>query len=88
MTVKICADCIYKSGAYCTKQWIEPKIDLVTGRVIERASHFHCETQRMFSFDSCGREGKWFKAKKESSNEPKQPNTIQRAVQRLLRMLR
>lgn len=84
MTVKICADCVYKDGMSCTKQRIEPKIDLVTGRVIERGNYYRCETQRSFTFNSCGRDGKWFKAKKGVSNGQRTPSIIER----LLRMFR
>ncbi|QYW06700.1 hypothetical protein uav_169 [Pseudomonas phage UAVern] len=89
MTVKTCVTCIYKKGSKCTKQELKPKIDLVTGQLRPQAfRYFSCETQRRFSFASCGAEGKWWKPIKSAQEKHHGPNIFQRAIISLLGVFR
>jgi hypothetical protein len=87
--MRLCKDCIFKSGGECTAQWnIPPSIDPVSGAK-RKGTHFQCSTQRGFESNSCGAAGKWWtptQAAKENiaSDKPRQDNWITRHVKYLL----
>lgn len=86
--VKTCVTCIYKKGDSCTKQAIEPKIDLVTGRSIGRTTFFRCATQRSYTFNSCGEDGKWWSPIPNEKEKPRGPSIFHRTVIRVLSVFR
>lgn len=98
MTTRTCVTCIYKSGARCTKQWAQApgdSVNPVTGAVTRiHGSHFSCETQRKYTFASCGAEGKWWEPItpqaiiKKRRDEDNGPNIFHRAITSVLSVFR